>query len=456
MGQIQTLDELFSFLLRRFKVIAVVALLGTVVSLIYARSLPRLYTAASVLQVELPTLTEGGSDQPGIGAAQMLQAIEQDLTTREAMLAVIARHDLFADVDGLSEDRMAFLLRQAIQFQPITSTNSTAFGGGPSISALIISATWENPDLAARIANDFAQSLLDYSAAGSRERARATEDFFRTEVDRLGAEVATIEAAQTGFKNANADFLPEVSAARRDEMIALETDLRQSEREVATLNGLRTALVATGSDRATDKRQLADLDARLEVAVAQRNQITARRAELMAALAKAPEVEQGLSGFDRQLRQVQDKYDLAVTQLSAAQTEVQLAMANKTERFALLERANTPEDAVGTSRRKVAMAGTLASILAGLGLAFVFEQMFPILRTAEQLERQLKIRPIVSIPDLGPDLGKDWVAAPARLQSSPVLRLGNETARPALDLPRYLLAGAVLTLGLLGVAALLG
>ena len=448
MGQIQTLDEFVSFLLRRLKIIALVTLIGMALSLAYANSLPRLYTAASVLQVELPTLNEGGSDQSSLGAAQMLQTIEQDLTTRDAMLTVINRHKLFADAPDLSQDRMAFLLRQAIVFQPITSTNAANFGGGPAISALIISATWDDPDLAARIANDFAQSLLDYSAAGSRDRARDTEDFFRDEVDRLGAEVAAIEAEQTAFKNANSDFLPEISAARREELITLETDLRQSEREVATLNGQRIALVAAGSDRATDKRQLADLDAQLEVAVAQRNQVTSRRAELMAALANAPEVEQGLSGLDRQLRQAQDKYDLAVTQLSAAQTEVQLAMANKTERFALLERANIPEDSIGSSRRKMAMAGTLASVLAGLGLAFMVELRFPILRTAEQVERQLKIRPIVSIPDLG--------AKRARSPLPTALRLTDGTTRPPLGLPRYLVAGACLTLGLLALAAILG
>ncbi len=44
----------------------------------------------------------------------------------------------------------------------------------------------------------------------------------------------------------------------------------------------------------------------------------------MAALALAPQVDQGLAGFDRRLRQLQDKYDLALGQLAAAQTDTQL------------------------------------------------------------------------------------------------------------------------------------
>ena len=448
MGQIQTLDELFGFLLRRFKIIALVTLLGMVLSLLYAKSLPRLYEAASVLQVELPTLADAGSDQIGRDAAQMLQTIEQDLTTREAMMAVINRHQLFDGVEGLSDDRKAFLLRQAIRFQPITSATAPTFGGGAAISALIISAQWDNPDLAARIANDFAQSLLDYSAAGKRDRAQDSEDFFQSEVDRIGADIAALEGEITAFKNENADFLPEITAARRDEMIGLETDLRQSEREVATLNGQRAAIEAAGSQRETEKRQLAEIDIALGVAISQRNQVSSRREELMNALTRAPAVEQALSGYDRQLRQLQDKYDLALTQLSTAQIDVQLAIGNKTERFALLERANTPEDSIGASRRKVAVMGTLASVLAALGLAFLYEQIFPIVRTAEQLERQLQIRPIVSIPDLG--------AAAARPQLASVLRMVDDPDRPIMGLPRYLVVAAAVTLALVAVAAVLG
>lgn len=448
MGQIQSLDELLSFLLRRLKPILVVAILGMLASVVYAKTRPKLYEAAAVLQVEMPTVSEGVNATPGTDAAQIIQSIEQDLTTRAAMMAVIERHQLFAGTTGISEDRQAFLLRQAIRFQPVSSSTASAFNGNTAISALIITAQWDKPELAARIANDFAQSLLDYSAAGQLGRARETADFYRAEADRISAEMGQVESDLAGFKNLNADFLPEISAARRDEIIALETDLRLAEREVATLDTRRTALVATGSQRATDKRQLEEVAAQLAVATAQRDQITARRAELMAALARAPQVEQGLTGFDRQLTQLQDQYDLAMAQLSAAETAFQLERNNQTERFALLDRARTPEESIGTNRRKLAVAGTLASLIAAIGLAFVYEQIFPVVRTAEQLERQLSIRPIVSIPDLKP--------ASARPRLASVIGSIDDPGRPIFGIPRYLAASAAATLALLALAALLG
>ena len=92
--------------------------------------------------------------------------------------------------------------------------------------------------------------------------------------------------------------------------------------------------------------------------------------------------------------------------------------------------------------------GTLASLFAAIGLAFLFEQVFPVVRTAEQLERQLSIRPIVSIPDLA--------SATARPQLSRVLAMVDDPVRPIFGLPRYLVVAAGATIGLLGLAALLG
>ena len=55
----------------------------------------------------------------------------------------------------------------------------------------------------------------------------------------------------------------------------------------------------------------------------------------------------------------------------------------------------TPLDA---TRRKLALAGGMASVLAGFAVAFLLEMLNPAIRTAAQLERTLGISPVVSIP----------------------------------------------------------
>lgn len=442
MGQIQSLDEFLGFLLRRAGVILTVTLLGMALSVAFAKSRPKIYQATAVLQVEPSSVNSG--TQGGPSMAQTLQRIEQDLTTRDAMMAVIHRHGLFAGQEDLSDERQFFLLRQALRFQPINASG-TAFGAETVISALIISAQWDDADKAARIANDFAQSVLDYAAEGQRARVDDRVGFFVEEVARLEGDLAALNAERTAFLIANAALAPELNAARREEVIALESDLRAAAQALAALEGERAALSASANQRATDLRRIEALDSEIAVARASHDQIAARQAELLEMLARAPEAEDRLADLDRRKTLAEERLDAATASLTGARAEAQLAEANRSDRFALLERAISPEDALGANRKKIAVAGTLASLALGMALAFLYEQVFPVLRSAEQMQRQLGIRPIVSIPDMSQPAGfggRLW-------------QLVDDPARPILGLPRYLALAALATLVLLGLAAMI-
>ena len=68
------------------------------------------------------------------------------------------------------------------------------------------------------------------------------------------------------------------------------------------------------------------------------------------------------------------------------------------ERFEILETAVPPEQPVSASRRKIALAGGVASLIAALGLVLTLEILNPKLRTASQLRDELDIIPVVTIP----------------------------------------------------------
>jgi hypothetical protein len=155
-----------------------------------------------------------------------------------------------------------------------------------------------------------------------------------------------------------------------------------------------------GTLRATEQRRLQEIEAEVAVLVEQKSALTTRREELTASLAGLPEVERALAGYQRQLDQLQDSLDLVAVKLSEAETEAKLAERQQGERFALLDRAITPEYAVGSGGKKLVVAGSVASILLALGLAFALDLLKPIVRTSAQMERQLGLRPIVAIPDL--------------------------------------------------------
>jgi uncharacterized protein involved in exopolysaccharide biosynthesis len=395
MGPIQTLDDLISLLRRRFRLILLIGLIGTVLGVIYAKTRPDVFEAAAVIQVELPIVTEAGQAvATPVNALQLMQVIEQRLTTRDNILALIDRHGLFDDAPATSlEDRVA-IIRGAIRFQSV----STASGGG--LSAMILAAQAGKAEDAAAVANDLAQSVLDMGAADKRATADASFSFFKEEESRIWADINALEEQIAQYRETNRDNLPGVRENRQDEAAQLDTALREIDQELAGLQDEDSRIRASGTLRATDRRRLDEITQRQSVLTAQRAPLLARKTELRATLGNGAEIDRALSAYDRELRQLQEQYTVISTRLAEAETAQRLAERRQTERFALLERAITPEYPIGSGNRKKAIVAAIASFLVGLIVAFVLDLIKPVIRSSAQLERELNLRPIVAIPTL--------------------------------------------------------
>ncbi len=448
MGQIQSFDEFLDLLRRRRLLILAVVMLCVVALALVLKNRPDTFEAVSVIQIEVPMVSDATSGTPvASAAAQMLQAIEQRLTTRENMLAMIDRHGLFADAPALTPDEKVALLRGAVRFETVASATGTPYAAPPQISALLIFARLGTADLAARVANDFAQNILDQSSAGQLTRARETSEFFKGEENRVWAEISALEAEIATYQNANAQALPARRDAYAEERLALEAELRSFEQDQLALDGQRAAITAIGTLRSTEQRRLAEIDAQSAVLAAQRAAVVARRAEIDAVLAQTPDVERDLSAFDRQLQQLQEQYEVINRRMAEAETAQRLAERQQSERFTLLERAVTPQYPIGGGRMKLLVAGAMGSVLGAIALAFLLDLLNPVVRTAAQMERQLDLRPVVSIPEVA-------AAARSNQRSLTLRQLVTDSRRPVLGLPRYALiaGGATVCLMLAAVA----
>lgn len=443
MGQIQSLEELLNFLYRRRVIILVVAVLGALLSAVYAKSRPDTFETAAVIQIQTAAV-QGNEAQRSSAAAATLQAIEQRLTTRENLAAAIERHGIYADLP-LTIDKKIDMLRTSISFQGVDSAAGQTFGEARNLSAILVFARMSDPDLAARVANDFAQGILDMSAAGQRAKADQNVDFFRQEVDRIGQEMAVVEAETARYKNENAGILPEMRVALGDEMVNLDTDLRRLRQDRVALEGQAAQINAKETKRETDRRALDEIMSQLSVIDSQIASAEARVTALEAELATSPEVERVLAGYDRRLEQLRAQHDAATSRMVQAETDARLAELQQTERFTLLERAIIPEGPMGGGNKKLAMAGAMASLLAGLAIAFVLDLMNPVVRTAAQMERQLDLRPVVSIPEVAPQKTR---------AGKGLVKLLDDPTKPLLGLPRYAVIAGASTLALLLVAAL--
>lgn len=444
MGQIQSLEEFLNLLSRRRWLILLIVVIGTLLSAVYAKSRPDTFETAAVIQVETAAV-RGNEAQRSSAAAVTLQAIEQRLTTRENLAAVIARHGLYTDVP-LSSDKKIDLLRAAVSFQGVDSAAGQNFGEPRNLSAILVFARMGDAELAARVANDFAQGILDQSAAGQRSNADQNVAFFRNEVGRIGLEITQVEAAIATYKNENAGALPAMRDALRDELVSLETDLRRQKQDMVALEGEAAQINAKKTLRETDRRALDDISARSAVLGAQIASTESRRAELGAELSTSPEVERVLAGYERQLEQLQSQHDAVTARMAQAETDARLAELQQSERFTLLERAIVPEGPMGGSNKKFAIAGALASVVGALAIAFGLDLLQPVVRSAAQMERQLDLRPVVTIPEIVPDK----TARPGR----GMMKLLDDPTKPLLGLPRFAILSGAATLVLLAAAAM--
>ncbi|HMO08598.1 MAG TPA: Wzz/FepE/Etk N-terminal domain-containing protein [Paracoccaceae bacterium] len=397
MGQIQTLEELFGLLWRRRLAIVAVAFFGIALSVTYALSRGVTFESSAVIQVESPTV--GIAGDPGMGSAQRLQAIQQRLTTRENLLVMIERHGLFTGL-ALTQDEKVHALRSSIRFDPVASAAPVVYGSPPQLSAVIVSARAETAELAARIANDFAQSVLDAGAERQAGRAQDTLDFFKTEERRLAAEIAALEAEVAAYAAGNARALPAWRDLLRDDLAGIETELRAIDAAIAAAQAERRRIEEAGAQRQVERRQIGVLATEIATLGARRETLADQRGSLMADMARIPEIEQQLAGFARLQNQLQSRHGAVMARLAEADTAAKLEDLRKAERFTLLERATIPDYPATGMRRRLALWGTMISLLAGVVVAFLLDTLKPVVRTTGQMQRQVGLRPIVAIPDM--------------------------------------------------------
>ncbi len=423
MGPIQTFDEFVSFLRRRWAVVLLVAALGTAATLVYAMSLPRAYEATAVIQFEGPQVAGAEARDAGISAAQQLQLIEQRLTARGNLVAVIERHGLFADAPQLTLAQKVALLRGSLTLLPVSAA-ATGFGREGQLSALIITVRLGDPLKAAEVANEVATSLLEENTRREAERAAETVDFFAREEARLGTALAELEAEIAAFKNAHEEALPEGLAFLREELGRIGTARRELQQRILELSRERDALGATRPVRAVEQRQIDELDGQIGLLAAQEARLAERTAALEASIRGAPEVERVLATFERRRTQLQEQYAVATRRLAEAETAQRLLATRRAARLELLEPAIPPDFAVGSGRRRVAAMGVAASLGLGLGLAFLLELLNPVIRSATQMERTLGLRPVVVIPCIDGPATDDRRRKAVRMAMLGLLALG--------------------------------
>jgi uncharacterized protein involved in exopolysaccharide biosynthesis len=398
MGPIYSLDDFLDLLRRRAGLILVVIFLGCIAAVLVALNRQHMYESSEVIQIEqakiandlAPSTVDGSS-------ARRLQLIEQQLMARSSLAEMIEKFDLYNDDPKMPMSEKVHILRQSVRITGVAATRE-GFADDGAIAVLTITADMGTAELAQAVAHEFADRTRALSAERRQNQTRETLEFFQKQEENITRDIATLEEELETFRSENDLSLEGSVDFRRTEISNLNTALLTLDRDIIAAQLARGRIDPTAR-AATIKRLEEEFDAQLASLTEQRTLLDAQRRSLSESLETSPEVTRAMASFERRMTQLQGQLDVISTRRNEAEVGFSLEEASSGERMITLEEAQVPEYPYTASRKKSAIMGGVAAVIAAIVLAFLLELRRPVLRTAHQMERETGLRPVISIAD---------------------------------------------------------
>jgi uncharacterized protein involved in exopolysaccharide biosynthesis len=231
---------------RRLHYVLILLALGSAIGITLSRILPPVYVAEARMVVESGQIPdELAASTVRTGATEQLEIIQQRILTRDKLLEMANRLQIYAPSPGqpapvMDADDVVKDLRDRI----VIMTTGGAETRGPA-QAVLVTVSFEAPTaaLSAAVTNDLVTLILQENVAMRTTVARQTLDFFVQEVAGLDQDLATRGAAILAFKEKNQEALPDSLDFRRSQQAAAQERLLQLTREETEVKDRRDRLI---------------------------------------------------------------------------------------------------------------------------------------------------------------------------------------------------------------------
>ena len=251
-------DYLDAFKRRRWSILGI-GLAIFIIGLVTALALPPTYRSAATILIEEQQIpAELVQSTVTSYAAQRIQTISQRVMTRQNLMDIIERFNLYADdrQRKTSEEILA-TMREDIKLDMISAGVVDPRTGRPTAATIAFSLAFhgENPQQVQRVANELTTLYLQENIRARTLRADETYTFLSDEANRLSAQIARMEERLAEFKTRHADNLPELQPLLRQqadrtelELTDIANQLRSQEERRFYLQGQLGQLEPHGSD----------------------------------------------------------------------------------------------------------------------------------------------------------------------------------------------------------------
>ena len=236
----------FALFRRRLSWFLIVALLVSALGIGLARLLPTVYVAQATLVVESEQIPDNlAASTVQTQATEQLQIIQQRILTRDTLVDMANRLQVYAPLPGqasrqMDADALVDDMRKRIK---IVTTGGTVPRG--PVQATLVTVSFEGPTaaLAAAVANDVVTLILKADVEMRTGSARQTLEFFQQEVARLDQAMSKRSTAIMKFKEANQNTMADSLEFRRNQLAARQLQLLNLQQQMAELQDGRDRLV---------------------------------------------------------------------------------------------------------------------------------------------------------------------------------------------------------------------
>jgi uncharacterized protein involved in exopolysaccharide biosynthesis len=355
MGDEFTLEDALIILKRRILFFLLPALLLAPLGVAVVILLPSQYTAQGTILVESAQIpSDLVRSTVNAFAQERIQTIRARVMTRNRLLEIADKYELFPKEKRLSESERVRRMRDRMKVSLITTEGARATGQRDNTIAFNVSYKDRSPDRAFRVANEFMSAFLTEDVRARTAGASNTTDFFKQEVQRLSAQVDATERKVADYKAANSTALPEHlnmhlnmlerlnrdHAAQDSSIAALDEEIRFLETQLASQLAGAGLEQGPAKELARLKSELVQLravyhDAHPGVQAA-KDQIRALEAELRPSK-EIQDLQSALARAEENLRSAEKEFPEGDPEIAAKRTELtkaQDALSDKIARAA--------------------------------------------------------------------------------------------------------------------------
>jgi uncharacterized protein involved in exopolysaccharide biosynthesis len=237
MGDEFTLEDALIILRRRLLHFIIPVIVLAPLGILVVMLLPPQYAAQGTILVESAQIpSEMVRSTINAYAQERIQMIRQRVMTRNRLLEIADKYEVFPKESGLSESDRVQRMRDRVKVSLITTDATRSTAQRDNTIAFNVTYADGSPDRAFKVANEIMSQFLTEDVRTRTAGASNTTEFFKQEVQRLSTAVDDIEKRIADYKAENAGALPDHLDMHLDMLEQATRDLTSNDAAQAALD----------------------------------------------------------------------------------------------------------------------------------------------------------------------------------------------------------------------------